>query len=280
MKTIDQFYHGLKKISWVSVVMLLAACSLLPLPKQHQSADISNLYVKEKVPALLREADDFYRAGNLSSAEDKYLAVLELDAKQPRALYRMGNIAFKQAQYEKARDYFSRTVDADPGNSKAHYNLAVTHITLAQEDFRAYVAGEPDNIHRPQIETLMRRIDEFAQDKPSDATVPVMQNNSQPAAAPVMQSVPVAPMVQPMSPQLQLMVKPPVRKKFKKPSRKINMQQTEQQNAPVISPQEKPAVKPAAPQTMQLKAMQPKTTQPAGLIEADPLDALANQLKK
>ncbi len=251
----------LKKTLLVSLMVPLVGCSILHLPIAHPKGGQENLYIKERMPALLTEADDFYRAGNLPAAEDKYLAVIELDAKQSRALYRLGNIAFKLAQYEKARDYFARTVNADPGNSKAHYNLAVTNITLAQEHFKAYVAGEPDNIHRPQIESLMRHIDEFAQDKPSDAKLPAAVQNM-PAQTPAVSPQPKAVSVQPAA-----------KKTVKKPKRKIMKRvEPQQQEMPALPKQEAPQIKSPVP-----LAAQPKTK--ALPAEVDPLDALASQLK-
>jgi len=261
----DMYFQLLKKSILVSCMIALSACSLAHFPAPRSKTEVGNAYAAARLPALLNEADDFYRAGNLPAAEDKYLAVIELDAKQPRALYRLGNITFKQAQYEKARDYFSRTVDADPGNSKAHYNLAVTHITLAQEDFKAYIAGEPNNAHRPQIETLMHHIDEFGQDKPSDATLPSPAVQSSNSASGEMLNKPAD---KSSATPAQAVMKTPsiVRRPVKKPKRPMIMKRA---IAPGLSQQENPQVK-----TMPM-AQKKSQLMPA----ADPLDALANQLK-
>lgn len=273
-----KYAHVVKILGWLSITAL-AGCSLLPHRATPQ--DITAAYTQERITPILAAADDFYQAGNLSAAEDKYLAALELDAKQPRALYRLGNIAFKKSQFEKARDYFSRTIDADPSNSKAHYNLAVTCITLAQEHFRAYVAGEPNNVHRPQIETLMHRIDEFAQEKPSDATVPVVAapvDNTSPAATlPSMVSAPA--MQSPATTSAQPATTMPMKKYYKKPKKKTFRKIAPLSSQPVmpVSPslpkQEKPVVKSQAPVAAQPEKM-------AAPAADDPLDALANQLKK
>lgn len=245
-----ELYSSVKKISLLILIIFLSGCASLHFTPARQKTSTGNTYAAERIPALLNEADDFYRADNLSLAEDKYLSVIELDAKQPRALYRLGNITFKLAQYEKARDYFSRTVDADPGNSKAHYNLAVTHITLAQENFKAYIAGEPNNAHRPQIETLMRHIDEFAQEKPSDATLPVSVEQS---SNYLRAEKPSAIVAQPAAHKPSI-----VRRPVKKPKKHM-------------------IKKPAS--TMKMMPTLQKKPQPAAALEVDPLDALANQLK-
>jgi tetratricopeptide (TPR) repeat protein len=47
-------------------------------------------------------------------------------------LYNKGTVLAQTAQYEDARPYLERAVDADPSNSDAWYNLAVTYTNLGK----------------------------------------------------------------------------------------------------------------------------------------------------
>ncbi len=271
----DGWCGRLRWILWVGIITLLAGCSFLPFSRSKEASPESP-YVQSKVNSLLETADEAYRLGNLTVAEDQYLGVLERNANQPRALYRLGNIAFKAAQYEKARDYFSRAINADPANSKAHYNLAVTQITLAQEHFKAYVSSEPDNANRDKIELLLRQIDGFAQgNSKSSATgfseaVSIGQND--PGVAETAQSPAVT--QQDVS----------SRSKESEASVKLNASVSSVAAPSISSPMSMETKSLQQPRVFKKKRLKKKPllrqSEASSNNDIDSLDALANQLKK
>lgn len=116
----------------------------------------------ETLQNLQAKADNLYKSGNFNLAEQQYMEVLQADAKNAAALYRLGNIAFKRGDLVKAADYFSRTVELAPRNQKAHYNLAITHLTLSEQHFKYYSSMVDEDVDLTKVSQILRNIYEFA----------------------------------------------------------------------------------------------------------------------
>ncbi len=158
----------MSKMSAVSMRSVLAVCSIMlilsgcsTLSKDRFGKE-SSRELMEKASSALEEADRHYRAGNLDTAEALYLDIVKEDQNSADALYRLGNISFKRGDYQAASGYFSRSIDSLPRNAKAHYNLAVTYLTLAEQHFKYYAATVPEGTGIENVSDILADIYEFA----------------------------------------------------------------------------------------------------------------------
>lgn len=116
---------------------------------------------KDYSPELVA-AEKIYQSGNIEAAKKSFEAILEKDEKVFQASYRLGTIAFKQNRYEDAQNYFLLAVNVEPRFEKAQYNLAVTHLILAQNHFKYFVATASENTDIDKVSKLLVEIDKFA----------------------------------------------------------------------------------------------------------------------
>ncbi len=124
--------------------------------------------LKVNLKTQLNMADQYYRNGELSLAEKAYLEALGLDDSQPIIYYRLGNISFRKKQYQQASHYFMKSLELSPRNAKAHYNLAVTFLSLSEQYFKYYSATLPPDANTSRVTRLLGHIDEFASQKEKD----------------------------------------------------------------------------------------------------------------
>lgn len=143
----------------VVVGLGLSGCSTLTKDRFGKETSREKM---EKTSTKIAEASNQYRSGNLDGAEALYLDIIKDDPKNAEAFYRLGNIAFKRGQYQAASGYFARAIDNLPRNAKAHYNLAVTYLTLAEQHFKYYTATAPENTDVANVSDILRDIFEFA----------------------------------------------------------------------------------------------------------------------
>lgn len=156
----------------VAVLACVSACSVGTLSGCSTSDVLKDRFTEktsrermEQSENLLKEADHHYRTGNLDEAEALYLELLNKSEKNPEALYRLGNIAFKRADYRAASQYFAEAIESLPRNAKAHYNLAVTYLTLSEQHFKYYTATVPESTDIEKVSNILKDIYEFASGK-------------------------------------------------------------------------------------------------------------------
>ncbi len=68
----------------------------------------------------------FKDRGDLISAKREWERTLDIDPNNSQALNQLGNVYYISDFPVKARDYFIKAVQMNPGNSEAQYNLAIT----------------------------------------------------------------------------------------------------------------------------------------------------------
>lgn len=112
--------------------------------------------------AELEAAEKIYQSGNIEEAKKAYENIVNKDNKAVQANYRLGNIAFKQSRYEDAEKYFTQAVNVAPRFEKAHYNLAVTHLILAENHFKYFVATASENTDIEKVGKIIADIDRFS----------------------------------------------------------------------------------------------------------------------
>jgi tetratricopeptide (TPR) repeat protein len=71
---------------------------------------------------------------DLQGAEQSYKQAIAIapDAANPR--YNLGNLYWQQERYEEALAAYAKSVELDPSDNDALYNLAITHIALNDAD--------------------------------------------------------------------------------------------------------------------------------------------------
>lgn len=78
----------------------------------------------EPVDPLLMDAYLAYRGGKLGEARQRYLKMLEKDARNPDVLLGLAAIAQQQGENQAAAQYFGRVLALDPRNAAANAGMA------------------------------------------------------------------------------------------------------------------------------------------------------------
>lgn len=115
-------------------------------------------------------ADQHYQNQEFAQAAKLYKELLAVDANQPRVYYRLGNIAFREKQLRLANYYFQKSLELEPTNNKAHYNLAVTNLSIAERHFKFYTATLPADSDVSRMTQILSAIDQFSGKSPESAT--------------------------------------------------------------------------------------------------------------
>ena len=93
---------------------------------------------KEDTSALSRKFLGFalraHRRDNRDKAKELYELSLEQQKKNPRALYGLGEIAWSEAYYEDAVDYFRQALQQDRGMLSVYHHLFAYHLQQSRED--------------------------------------------------------------------------------------------------------------------------------------------------
>jgi superkiller protein 3 len=83
--------------------------------------------------ALKLKGDVLYLLGREQEAEESLLQVLSIKPDYEDAEYALARIRYQQNRFPEAVERFKRLVDRDPGNYKAHDNLALCYAALQQD---------------------------------------------------------------------------------------------------------------------------------------------------
>lgn len=118
-----------------------------------------------EISKLLKQHYDlgerYYQEDKLALAASEYRAMLELRPQDENALYRLGNIAFKEGNADKSAEFFEKVIGVNPRNAKAHYNLASIRLMQSQNHFKYYAALAGKGADLSKVSTLLGDIDEF-----------------------------------------------------------------------------------------------------------------------
>jgi len=128
----------------------------------------AEIVVLEEIETASGKAEMAYQAGQFKKSLSLWKRVVELDPRNEKALYRMGNTNFRLGNVKLSRDFYEKTVEINPRHSKAHYNLAVISLVLAEQHFQFYTATTDPTTDLDSVTELMGEISRFklAQNKP------------------------------------------------------------------------------------------------------------------
>jgi predicted O-linked N-acetylglucosamine transferase (SPINDLY family) len=87
-----------------------------------------------QISSLLNQALEALRNSNLELAETYLKQALILELNNPHTLRLLGVVAAQRAEYEKAIEFFSASINALPENAVAHSNLGNVYAKLRQFD--------------------------------------------------------------------------------------------------------------------------------------------------
>jgi protein O-GlcNAc transferase len=102
-----------------------------------------------QIGSLLNQALDALRNSHLEMAEAYLKEALILEINNPHTLRLLGVVAAQRAEYEKAIEFFSASINAFPENAVAHSNLGNVYAKLRQFD-QALSAYEQAALLDPQ----------------------------------------------------------------------------------------------------------------------------------
>lgn len=132
----------------------------------------------EIVESLTMVARKAYDQGRYDIAEKEYQTLIELDPKNARALYRLGNINFRNKKFDRAIEFYARSIDVNPYMSKAHHNMSVAYLVQARKHFQFYMAMKDPAVDTSSIEKMIAQIDAFANNQSSYQSQDASQNNN------------------------------------------------------------------------------------------------------
>lgn len=133
------------------MLSFISACALSP----ENSID--------KLTGILTHADKQYKNGNLDSAYELYKKALKLDKYQPTAYYKLGNIAFKQNKLLEAQDWYIKCLQLKPNYIKAHHNLSIVYLSLANPHIDYFNSNASKNKIDKRLGEISALIADFAE---------------------------------------------------------------------------------------------------------------------
>ncbi|OUS31245.1 hypothetical protein A9Q99_04405 [Gammaproteobacteria bacterium 45_16_T64] len=148
----------LRSIGIVALVMSTQGCSVLSGLKEKADPDIARL---ERIDMLVQRAETAYRAKQFKKSADIWKQVTMLDPVHVKALYRLGNTQFRLGNMKVARGYYEKTVEASPRHAKAHYNLAVISLVIAEQHLQFYAATTDPGADLESVTAILGEIDKF-----------------------------------------------------------------------------------------------------------------------
>jgi TolA-binding protein len=111
-----------------------------------------------------------HRRGELEDAREYYERSLEERAKNPEALYQLGNIQWEQDYYQDAQDYYRKALRQNQGLLKAHYRMLFAFIAEGREDssnfyLQKVIKGDRGN---EQVRFLIEQYPDLAVPNPEE----------------------------------------------------------------------------------------------------------------
>lgn len=87
---------------------------------------------------------EFSSKENYENANEYYKKAINLDKRNVRAYWGLGNLNLKTERYKKAIDYFSRAIKFNNDTPTVYTQLAIAHLNLEEyeEALRAITIGE------------------------------------------------------------------------------------------------------------------------------------------
>ena len=82
---------------------------------------------EERVSSILEKAQNLRKQGNYDQGIEKLLDALELEVKQDKVYYRLGNIYYDAGDLDRAEYAYKRAVEENKKHINAQHNLAVVY---------------------------------------------------------------------------------------------------------------------------------------------------------
>lgn len=110
--------------------------------------------------ALLKEGDEYLKAGKLREAERAYLRGVAKNPKNPRLYNRLGAIYLKQRNYRDALEAFEAARDFDGSKASRHYNVALAawqlgNLSKAREAIGEAIRLDPKSVKYTELQQQM-----------------------------------------------------------------------------------------------------------------------------
>ncbi len=117
-----------------------------------------------------------YRARAYEEARGHFEALVALAPEHEDAWLRLGNIAMIEGRLDDAEAAYRIALRLRPRFAKAHYNLALTYLTRAEDHFLFYAAnggadgrpGGPAAARGRRLQDLLAAIETFSRDAPGE----------------------------------------------------------------------------------------------------------------
>lgn len=88
-------------------------------------------YIRSQNPTGLmvriHEIQQLSNAGRTSEALDAYHAILQVEPRQPRVLYNLGNLCLRLKMWDEAIDSYTRSAEISGGDSRLFSNIGIAH---------------------------------------------------------------------------------------------------------------------------------------------------------
>jgi len=115
------------------------ATPAFPIPEELKELEAKISKDPENIPTLIEFADKNItlakqsgEVAHLMRAVQSYSKVLNLNPANKDALFGMANLSFESGVFDKARDYYERFLEVDPGNLKARTDLSLVILQLGE----------------------------------------------------------------------------------------------------------------------------------------------------
>jgi tetratricopeptide (TPR) repeat protein len=143
------------------VCMGLTGCASKPVEKQAEG--------NQQIMQLQANAERAYKMAMLDQAESLYFEVLASVPNYAPAWFRLGNIYTRTGRHDAAIAAYSKSLEFQPGNQKAFYNISLVRIKQSTETLTA--ATKQGDVNSPigkQIQALLDALNQL-QTEPNKA---------------------------------------------------------------------------------------------------------------
>lgn len=143
----------LRLVSVCAIALLIGACANQTARKSAPVPEPKKVEIPvftEAQKTAFNQALSLLREGNLDSAEQAFLSLVKQSPRMAGALANLGIISELRGDASKARDYFEKTLSANPANAEALVHLALYEMEagqfdLAERQLLQVVASAPEN---------------------------------------------------------------------------------------------------------------------------------------
>lgn len=120
--------------------------------------------------ALRAESDRAYESGQWQAARAGYEKLVMRNPNDIELWLRLANIDQREQRWESAQEKYVKVIGMSPRNRPAHYNLAVLHLTQAEQHFQYFSALGDPGAQPEHLTALLAAISDFAQEGKAHAS--------------------------------------------------------------------------------------------------------------